>query len=733
MRKIWSVAAITACVNVAAFAGGIVNVDWASVSGKHTIPADTTNEVLTAADFTCFTNRVTGVKFGNENSTLRFAVSTYPTNMTFEGYGTVLMSEKVLLFANTFLKHSNGSTTTGKFLRFIFEKGIDSDDGATLRKLDIDPGGTCFYNAVVSILGPVSNVDLKVLMAARVDVGGTASLATSGNVICYQGRKGMLRQRGGAVSMTSYYIGSRYDSQCAYLLEGGTFTDSYKMLYAFSRYLQFRQTGGLFRADQSWYRADKEVNVDNATSLPSDFIFGGSAVATNDFSSYAGPLNLVVMDGAQVKAGQFDTHDDEKAKYRQIIACNGGVLSAGVIPNSTNTYFSFNGGRRVRTEWDGAKMFGDSSKENNPIWVRIYENGGTIDNTDRDSFTMPSLKAPVGNAVQSIAMSDELANMVFQTPPAVEITDASGAGSNAVAFVDYDFDSGKVTNITIACRGENYSGAVGDVTANLRYGRNTAVLLTTPLACTVGTCGGGDVTFACTTAHTINSGNTTNTYRGLTIIDMDTTRTYDHTAASINVGSYFINTSDRKYNPQFASTGLVVRSGCFGRDYINSYRPNITNYFHSLERLELRGGYFFGFEVNSVKDIVVGGETWLERPYEGATDPSNSPYFPILTIPADGTLTIDAACLASGATPALKFGKEVNFAEGAKITVENWEPGSGSRSGVTLLDLSGVTTLNGTPAVEVPEELAGKVLLKWDSSTKKLRGRRIEGFRIYFR
>ena len=731
MRKILGIAAFAACVNVVAFAGGIVSVDWSSVSGKLTIPADTTNEVLTAADFTYFTNRITQVKFGNENSTLRFAVSTYPNNMPFEDWGTVLMSEKVFLSTNTTLKHVNGSVTKGKFLRFVFEKGLDSDDGATLRTLSVNPDGVCFYNAVVSIRGPVAHVKPDFLNASRVDIGENAYLATTNCTIGYNARIAMIRQRGGVVFKNSSTIAVRHDTKIALHIEGGVFTNAhdstdFQRIYMRANYMNFRQTGGLFNLSRSWVREDAKNSVEGAAPISSDYVFGGTAAATNSFFEYYGPLNFVVMDDAHVSAGTLATDGDTFGKYRHIVACNGGVLSANIAGQSRNTYFAFNGGRRVRTEWNGIRMFGDTSRENNPIWVRIYENGGTIDNTDRDSFNLPSLKAPVGNVVKSIAMSEELANMVFQTPPAVEIMDASGAGSNAVALVDYDFDSGKVTNITIACRGENYSGAAGDVTANLRY-KDGEALLSTPLACSVGTCSGGDVTFAGMTDHTINSGNTTNTYCGLTIIDMDTTHAYDHTAASVSVGSFCINTGNLADNPQYASTGLVVRSGCFGRDYINSYRPNITNYFHSLERLELRGGYFFGFLVDSVKDVVVGGETWLERPYEGSTDSLTSPYFPILTVPADGTLTVDAACLASGVTPTLKYGKEVNFAEGAKITVKNWavDP-SGARQ--TLLDLSEVTTVNGTPTVEYPEGAAAKITLKWDAAEKKLYGYWKRGF-----
>ena len=61
------------------------------------------------------------------------------------------------------------------------------------------------------------------------------------------------------------------------------------------------------------------------------------------------------------------------------------------------------------------------------------------------------------------------------------------------------------------------------------------------------------------------------------------------------------------------------------------------------------------------------------------------------------------------------------------MTVRNWEsiPQEGS---VTLLDLSGVTTLNGAPTVEYPEGAAAKITLKWDAAEKKLYGYWKRGF-----
>ena len=728
-EKIASIAAVFAtCVNVAVFAGGVEAVDWSTVSGTYTVPANTTNEITTASDFDYFTNRVTRVDFGNENSTLRFGVSTFPTDMPFKGYGTVLMSEKVLLSANTVLHHANGTNAGAKPLRFVFTKGIDSVDGSTTYSLSPSPSDVCFFNAIISIQGPVSHVAVSALNFARIDVGENAYLETSEKSLGYNGRKAMIRQRGGVVCKRSAYFGQRYDSEVAYLMDGGVLTNStattdYQRFYVYGRYFQFRQTGGFFNCTRSWYRPFTGDNIDPANTVPFDFVFGGSAVATNDFFEFYGDLNLVVMDGAVVKAGTLKTNNDEYGQFRHILAMNGGVLCADIPGTARNTYFAFNGGTLRRSQYDSAYMFGNNEKTGNTAWVRIYEKGGTIDITDRNTIHLPHLKAPVGNVVRTVAVTDELTGKVFQTPPAVVIADATGAGSNAVAIVDYDFDSCKVTNVTVLCMGENYSGGEGDVTAQIYL--NGAAQLSTPLVCTVGPCDSGPVTFAATTVHTINSGSTTNTYRGLTIIDMDTSRSYDHTATDVAVPSFCINVNDRAYEPHYASTGLVVRSGCFGRDYINSFRPDIKTYFRDLERLELYGGYFFGFSVTNVPNVVIGGETWLKRPEQ--TDGLSNVYYPILTIPSDGTLTVDVSCLTNGVTPTLKYGNSVNFASGAKITVRNWEVIPDDDAYHTLLDLSEVTTVNGTPEVEIPDGLSGKAQIRWNSATRKLMMRRSRG------
>ena len=275
-----------------------------------------------------------------------------------------------------------------------------------------------------------------------------------------------------------------------------------------------------------------------------------------------------------------------------------------------------------------------------------------------------------------------------------------------------------MTNITVACRGENYSDAAGAVTANLRYKAGDA-LLSTPLVCNVGPCVGGDVTLA--GGKTIYAGGITNTYHGATIIDMDRDGVYDHPASAVESAYHSVVIKPRE--PLFSNcTNVVVKSGCFYYDS-DSAGVQLTNYFPNCSRVELYGGHLSKWAYSG-RDLVVGGECWLCNHHLG--------YLSSLTVPADGTLTVDAACLANGVTPKLKYGT-VNFTSGAKITVKNWDEVPVDGAAHTLLDLSEVTALNGTPTLEIPDGLSGKASLKWDSDARLLRMRCYWGFRMIMR
>lgn len=696
-------------------------VDWSSVSGEYTVPADVTNEVATAEEFMHVTNRITKVIFGNENSTLRFAVPYFPTNLVFQGPGTVLMTEKVFLTDETTLRRTLGNGDSDRFVKFVFSKGVDSDDGVTKRTLNYSPDGSGFQNATVSFDGLVTNVNLS--GNARIDIGIDADVELN-NAIGYGSRIGVVRQRGGKARVTSAYIGQHQPSQVAYLLDDGLLEikNSENRWYAYSDYLHFRQMGGIF-INTSWNRPHSQ---NGAGTLPADFIYGGTANAEAPFSNgqskmFIGPMNVAVMDNACVNAGNLVANSDGGDKHRHIVALNGGVLTMNTLITGKNVYYAFNGGA-LRTTERGACAFGNTVQNDNPAWVRIYENGGCIFNdcdtaSDNQYLYLPHLREPAGNVLWSIPIPEghELHGKVWQTPPAVVITDSTGNGSNAVAVVDYDFDSGKVTNITVVCRGEGYSDGDGSVTANLAY-KGGSPLLSEPLVCQVGPCNGGDVVLA--GGKTIRVYGSTNTYHGATIVDMDRTREYDH----LNVAtdeyhhSVFIEISK---SPRFDSTNVVVRSGCLWRSWANG-TVALTNFFPECKRVEFYGGHFSGW-TDSFKDVVVGGETWFVNYKLNA-------YKSKLTVPADGTLTIDNLCMTNGVTPKLKYG-ELVFADGARVVLKDWSILEKGRK-VVALDLSGMDNVSGTPSpVDSPE---GR--LTWNAEEKKFYARRFfDGMIIVFR
>ena len=569
-KEFFASAAIVAAVFCAceAWAGGVEPVDWSAWSGKnYTVPADTTNEVNTAEDFNNFMN-LSRVIFDNDNSAIRFNVSSFPGNMKFKGSGTVIFSEKVLLTSDMTFRHELGEGDENKFMKFIVENGMASNDGVTTRRLYFDP--TVFTNAVVSFDGVVTNVSLYNAWVARFDLKKNVDFTATTSFMYKENATydlfGAIRQQGGTMRFSeNTYLGQTRSAVAAYLLEGGSFVNT-GYQYSHARYLHFRQTGGLF--DISCWRRD-EGTTDELT-LPSDFVFGGESVANSGFENstpvYHGSFNLAVMDNANVKALWLKGNGGED-KYRRGISINGGTLTMNTREGSSNIYYAFNGGT-LRNTYGQYSLFGNNTANDNPVWVRIYENGGRVMRTGTDgegnATYLPHLKEPVGNVVWSIPIPDGhvLKTKVWQAPPYVEIIDASEAGSNALAVADYDFDTGKITNITVTCRGENYSGNPGDVTATLRFKRGEELLdKKDRLVCNVGPCQSGGFTLASSNGYYYAYGST-NTYRGMTTLDIDMAGYFDHPESAQNevMHSLYMWKMDAVNAPVFASTGLVVRS-----------------------------------------------------------------------------------------------------------------------------------------------------------------------------
>ena len=693
-EKIGALAAMVAAVFCACetMAGGIEPVDWSVWRGKtYTVPADTTNEV-TSADFAA-ANAVSTIVFENEYSALLVTTSSIPNSVKYQGPGSVIFTQKVLLpDGDTIVRRTLGAGDGGNFVKFIFRDGIDTIDG----------GGENFYywyngsyysetNATLYLDGRVTNVTFRGAAElgynGRFDFGESIDIVLNQGIATKTGTFGVIRQRGGSAFVKSYYIEQTRTSYAAYLLEGGSLTvhNGDTRWYVYGPYLHFRQTGGTFDC-HCWQRPDSQ---NDANTIPSDFIYGGSAVATCAFEDstpmFIGPLNVAVMDNATVNAGWLRTSGTSE-KYLRNVAVNGGMLAMDTRYSEVGrTHFSFNGGTLMNM-YEGASMFGNNNRYDNPVWARIYENGGCIYNnnsstSDGQYLYLPHLKAPVGNVVLRVGMTDELRNKTWQMPPSVEIKDSTGSGSNAVAIVDYNFDSGKVTNITVICQGENYSDAEGVVTANLRY-RNGDELLSTPLVCEVGPCVSGGVTLA--GGKAIYAGGITNTYVGATTIDMDRTGEYDHPSAKGQEATYhsFIIKQD---GGLFSSTSVVVRSGNFFYDADPS-SDLLSKYFPDCTRIELYGGHFSKW-IHSCRDLVVGGECWLVN--------HNLDYRAYLSIPADGTLTVDfGAVVTNGVpvTPKLKYGT-FTFSTGSQIVLKKWDSLPRGKK-VVALDMSEVATKN---------------------------------------
>ena len=97
-------------------------VEWPAAGGTYTVPANTTNDV-SAADFQQV-NALSKVIFSNAGSALRFTTSTYPSNVSFEGAGSVIMANEVDLGNSITLQRSMDDAASGNFVTFDFVGGI---------------------------------------------------------------------------------------------------------------------------------------------------------------------------------------------------------------------------------------------------------------------------------------------------------------------------------------------------------------------------------------------------------------------------------------------------------------------------------------------------------------------------------------------------------------------------------------------------------------------------------
>ena len=791
-KKFGAFAAMAAAV-VCACEVQATPIDWNAVSSKtYTVPADTTNEVLTAEEFVKVTNLLTKVIFANGNSTLRFTTPTFPDSVTFQGPGTVLMDENVVLDkpysdANkqyTYLRRSLGTGDTTNFVKFVFAKDIENSTPESIQYLRVAPD--YLPNAVISFNGTMAtNVYMHSTANARFDLGESFSISNSAHMNSVLGMFGVLRQRG--CDIKQYGISgdgpsiSSYDRVGAWLMEGGSYyvenAGKYSCFYGY--YSHVRQTGGLFSFGRF------AVNSIGTSGIRSDFVFGGTGeVNIRGKSCPERQVLFAFMDSVDFKNPYsasyywYNYSGSNKGGNCEgtIWAHNGGIANYAFYPlwdtdagnkNSgpTNNVFSFNGGMRgYRGNYAGldtndtcaVSFFGYTP------WVRVYEKGGgiLIDRANTSYYLSKfELREPEGNVIKSIELSDELRNKVWQYPPAVEIWDEGGTGTNAAAVVDYDFDTGRITNFTIACKGENYTAPK----VNLRYKRGDR-LLTENLNCIIGPEQGGDFTFAATNRGVeISLTCFTNYCHGTLVVDMDRLGLADH-------GAYTKDKWNNFLHMHYIHNGTVARAE---QAVKNSYFPNMTNivlksggldsynneggwgYNHTHNpcgilpkcwRLELYGGHMTGGSIR-FEDVVIGGEVWLRSHQSGDSTREGDIRICRTRSSSDdwqdcpGMLTVDVACLTNGITPKVKYGN-VRFYCGNEnttlpalagrtnsvVTVKNWECILKRRDWTTILDLT-ETTVNvpssstvptplghrvSVPDIVYPEGSEGKFLIKWE-------------------
>lgn len=587
------------------------------------------------------------------------------------------------------------------------------------------------------------------------------------------GKFALVRQKDSKIIMNAT---GRFGSNCggrpAYLLEsgflnaqnglvmnGGTNVDK-------SAYLHFRQTGGDFSASK--------LQVTNIVSgLNADIAFGGSGAAdigsgelhVNGDATFSFNDNVrFSLDGG---IGILGGH--------HIWAYNGGVAESHFLNSDGFEYpdgdfFAFNGGligNGLSTSANSRSLFGTNAV------LRVYERGGGVFvdcETEMNNYIDGiDFTAPQGNVLKSVTMSDELRNKMWQTPPSVEITDSTGAGSNAAAIVDFDFDSRKVTNITVVCGGENYSGTPGNVTANLRYKAGDA-LLATPLACTTGPEESGDFTFAAT-----NSGgriwvqNSTNYTCKTLIVDMDQSGVadggLDQNASNNSLILDYMENRDGKPRPRFPNlTKIVVKSGaiCISSSWGYNHKTTV-NFLPNCYLLEMYGGHLSGGSF-AVTNFTLGGTAWLTghditRGANSISYGQTSPYFADLNITHEtsgtkdvhvnwksydvpavpGTMYVDVDATPDGVPSKLRGGTGTyttsgvtyrnvirfggNESDPSTLTVKNYESLRKTRARRTLLDLSdpNLRVLGTNNVVGVtPPDIAAYGEIKWSPIQRKL-------------
>ena len=557
------------------------------------------------------------------------------------------------------------------------------------------------------------------------------------------GNRGVILLRDGNARFDGDCVfGNAEDTAAVLLMQGGSLEVASQIL-PWGSYFQFRKTGGnpcRFFGNRA---SDKLVS----DVIPVDVVFGGSGVITGYVSYIAGPVNFAMTDDPYLSwpfsSGNGCSGSWIDISYGAILAFNGGhavlnttALTGGGPCGWTGGFYAFNGGI-LETAYGDSSAFGaynDGNGKQSYRNVCVYEKGGGfingcgMDGGNKRSTKMPAFREPEGNVVWSIPIppEHELNSMTFEVPPSVIIKDSTGSGSNATAVVDWDYDTEKITNITVLCRGEAYSDTPGAVTANLRYRAGSKnYLLTTPLVCEVGPCQGGDVMFGGGYLVYFNS-YSTNDYHGSTTIDMDMMNQYNTTNSEgyYTVGPYSGGAMSVLSYCQFPNTGsIILKSGML---YSGS-TVSLNTLFPAATNLELYAGFVGRSQYSYFNTITVGGRV-------GLYSRSEENYSRLIV---NDTLYVDPSCLTNGVVPALTRRTSqysgLAFGSGAKIVLKNWETLPRGKK-TLVLDLSvrkGMSGSIGTPTIiQSPDE----GVLYWDSTEHQLYARRhSDGMMLIFK
>jgi hypothetical protein len=568
-------------------------------------------------------------------------------------------------------------------------------------------------------------------------------------------------------------FGGNNGGRPTYLLESGSFDSGGCDLVmnggkdaAKTGYMHFRQTGGDFTA----YRL---MITNNVPGLNVDMAFGGSGTAkigsgglhVNGDAAFSFNDNVRFSLGGGI--GILGGH--------HIWAYNGGTaesrfLSTGGFSLPDGDFFALDGGAIAyghSSAGTASDLFGSNPE------IRVYGRGGgiAVNSATNVDISAVNFCEPQGNVLMSIDLSSELRSTTWKSPPSVEIWDEGGTGTNAAAVVDYDFDTKKVTNITVVCKGENYTAP----TANLRY-KDGDALLSTPLTCNVEPAQSGSLTFSSTNIGAyVNLKGGTNYLHGPLVVDMDQSGLIDgsnrNDAMSRTANSlvlYFKNTDiPHAYFPNL--TNIIVKSGALMLSSSYGYKHTAKfGFLTSCYSFELFGGHIGGGSV-LVTNFVVGGTAYLtgHKLNEGvnAITGESSPYWADVQITSKyiadgtssggdlhaswrstsvpnqpGTMIVDVDATPDGVPSKLLGGNGTHTYSGysyhygtirfggtaenkSTLTIRNYDSLRKTKARRTLLDLSD-TNINvfGTNFVNAvtPPDIAAYGEIKWSPVQRKL-------------